>query len=106
MYLRRIRLAKRSKSFKRLRLIRPSFVASVGMNCSSVSCLSDRFLICCCVTPLLFESVFYVSPFFLCFLFRFLSILFRVVSTLFLVSEEAEETHIEYLEQFSNDCRK
>ena len=56
MYWRRIRLAKRLKSFKRLRLIRPSFVAGVGMNfntldnrliCSSNSCLSDRFLIRC-----------------------------------------------------------
>ena len=56
MYWRRIRLAKRLKSFKRLRLIKPSFVAGVGMNfnpldnrliCSSVSCLSERFLICC-----------------------------------------------------------
>ena len=32
MYWRRIRLAKRLKSCKRLRLIRPSFVAGVGMS--------------------------------------------------------------------------
>ena len=51
---------------KGLLLIRPSFVVGVGMNfrpldnriiCSSVSCLSDRFLICC------LKAVF-VSPFF------------------------------------------
>ena len=80
MCWRRIRLAKRLKSFKRLRLIRPSFVAGVGMNfhpldnrliCSSVSCLSDRFLICClpCVTQLFFEGVFCFSLF-LCLLCR------------------------------------
>ena len=56
MYWRRIRLAKRLKSLKRLRLIKSSFVTGVGINfrpldnkviCSSVNYLSDRFLICC-----------------------------------------------------------
>ena len=78
MYWRRIHLAKRFKSFKRLRLIRPSFVAGVGMNfnpldnrliCSSVSCFSDRFLMCCLRDSIVFLKAFSIFLPFSLFLF-------------------------------------
>ena len=78
MYWRRIRLAKRSKSFRSSRLMLFSVVMGVGINfkpresrmiCSSVSCSFDRFLMCFCVTQLCCCNAF--SLCFYCVLFSF-----------------------------------